>query len=141
MFLSSSSRTLLFYVLPYVVSGLLYFCFSEHDLVGNSSALLYGINLSSIVLTLGGCYLALSLEKIPFVRNRLSCQPPSSQRRAVHFLTSAKIGIFAFLLPFNTLLYSVAAYSDAPKYCVLISIILGIFVFPRLHIPSQSDES
>lgn len=138
---SLSFRLWAFYFFPFVLSFLLYVLFGGNDIVGNAPAWLYSVNLLCIVLTLGGFLGALSIEKSAFVRKRLLVSNEDTRRRVVSTLAFVKVGIFALLLLFNTLMYCLAAYADTPKYCVLISLILGIFVFPRLNFSSQSSES
>lgn len=122
----------LFYTLTFVGAAALYIVLSGNDVVGNSPRVLYFINVLSIGLTFAGFYAGMSLEKWGWLRRRLEISESATAERSRRLLSLFKIAIFCFLLFYNTALYSVAAYAqETLKYCVLVSIVLGILVFPK----------
>lgn len=70
-------------------------------------------------------------EKFGFVARRLQSPDESVARHAGRVAHFVRTGAFAFALNFNALAYCVASYAENAKYCVLISLVLGILTFPK----------
>lgn len=139
--LNLSSRVLrIFYFGTYIWAFILYLLLNGLDLFGDNVTSMYIINLTCILSTLLGCYVAVG--KPSFFYNLLSSKSAGNGAKEQHqrwvFTT---ILIFFGLLSINTIFYCIAAYANAPKYCVLISLVLGLLIYPRTSSPSNSSES
>lgn len=121
------------YAAIYVGAFFLYLLLDGVDMVGNNAQALYTINLASIALTFVGLYVAYSFERLPFVRKRLANSDAQQAERMRRLVPYAKVFIFGFLLFHNTILYCLATYAQGTlKYCVLITLVLGVLVYPRI---------
>ena len=119
------------YLAAMVVAAVLYFALEGTDLCGNTPTSRYVVNLLCIAVTSAAVFIVVSWEKLGFVARRLQSPDESTARRAVRFTHFVRTGAFAFALNFNVLAYCLATYAENPKYCVLISLVLGIMVFPK----------
>ena len=119
------------YLAAMVVAAVLYFALEGTDLCGNTPTSRYVVNLLCIAVTSAAVFIVVSWEKLGFVARRLQSPDESTARRAVHLTHFVRTGAFAFALNFNVLAYCLASYAENPKYCVLISLVLGIMVFPK----------
>lgn len=129
------------YALAFVGAALIYVALNGIDLLGRNPKSLYFINVLSIALTLSGCYLAVSFDRFGFIKRRLNSEKEEVRNHARRLVPFVKIEIFAFLLYYNTALYCLAAYAQSTlKYCLLISLALGVLVFPRVD-STQTTQS
>ncbi|MFC2488368.1 MAG: hypothetical protein ACFNP8_07345 [Alloprevotella sp.] len=120
------------YASAFLGAALIYFALNGVDLLGRNPKALYFVNVLSIVLTLTGCYVAVSFDRFGFIKRRLHNDNPDVRRHAARLVPFVRIEIFSFLLYYNTALYCLAVYAQSTlKYCLLISLALGILVFPR----------
>ncbi len=120
---------------------LYYFTLMGYDVFGRSATALYFVNLSSIILTMTGCYVVVHLDKFPSARRRLTHDDPEVVARARHYFPAIRILIFAFLLHYNVILYALAVYAQAPKYGVLISLIVGVLAWPSRSATNNPSQS
>ena len=119
------------YLVAMVVAAVLYFALEGTDLCGNTPTVRYVVNLVCIAVTAAAVFIVVSWEKLGFVARQLQSPNESTVHRAVRVAHFVRTGAFAFALNFNVLAYCLATYAENPKYCVLISLVLGIMVFPK----------
>ena len=119
------------YLAAMVVAAVLYFALEGTDLCGNTPTSRYVVNLLCIAVTAAAVFIVVSWEKLGFVARRLQSPDENTARRAVRLTHFVRTSAFAFALNFNVLAYCLATYAENPKYCVLISLVLGIMVFPK----------
>mgnify|MGYP004443739759 FL=1 len=127
-------QTLLYllYIGTFAAAALLYWVLEGTDVVGNKQNVLYLVNVLSIGLTFVGVYLGYSFERLPFVKRRLESENLHEAQTMRRLVPYTKVFIFGFLLFHNVTLYCLAAYAQPTlKYCVLVTLVLGILVYPR----------
>lgn len=102
-----------FYFLGGLLALLLSYLFEGHDLLGRDAQALYIVDLSSIVLLLGGYWVYL------------------------YKLTSARLRalVWSLLLCLNVALYHLASYAHTPKYAVILIVLLAFI--PLLQKPKS----
>lgn len=136
--MNSSLRFLrIFYFGTYLLALAVFLVLNGIDCFGDSITSMYVINLVCVLSTLLGCYIALSQ---PQLLGRLLKQS-DTQEGQQHGLALVRVLLFSWLLIMNTAFYCLAAYANTPKYCVLISLVLGILVYPKTNSPSNSTKS
>ena len=119
------------YLAAIVLAAVLYFALDGTDLCGNTPMSRYVVNLVCIAVTAAAVFVVVSWEKLGFVARQLQSPDESTVRRAVRVAHFVRTGAFALALNFNVLAYCLASYAENPKYCVLISLVLGIMAFPK----------
>ena len=119
------------YLAAMVVAAVLYFAFDGTDLCGNAPTSRYVVNLVCIADTAAAVFVVGSWEKLSCVARHQQSPAESTVRRAVRVAHFVRTGAFALTLNFNVLAYCLASNAENPKYCVLISLVLGIMVFPK----------
>lgn len=119
------------------VAALLYFLLSGQDVFGGSNVARYAVNLISFVVTCSAVVAAVSaaaiLARLSHSGSDRQVSTERERRNAQIFRTAC----FAFALLVNVVLYAVAAYAENPKYCVLITLLLGVFTCPKLDVSSK----
>lgn len=121
------------------------FALFEYDaipsaLIAGSPSLTYAIDLTSIVLAIGGCFLLLYAFRIPFVRKRLEDR---DARRALRFhgkVCTWRLLVWFIFTMVNVVLYYEAPFANNPKYAILILFIAGIFCWPN-KLPQDGQKS
>lgn len=112
------------------------FALFEYDvipsaLIAGTPSLTYAIDLTSIILAIGGCFLLLYAFRIPFVRKRLEDR---DARRALRFHSKVctwRLIAWCLLTMANVVLYYEAPFANNPKYAILILFIAGVFCWPN----------
>ena len=112
-----------------LVSALLVF-FLPEDFIGNEPRTLYWVNLFSIVTGLGGMYLTLRMFAFKIVRNAVRAEEESVGFHAFCKWTKVRLGMLAFALWSNVVLYVSSSYTTTPKYCMLIILVAFVFCWP-----------
>lgn len=120
------------------------FALFEYDvlpsaLMAATPSLTYAIDLTSIILAIGGCFLLLYAFRIPFVRKRLE---DFDARRALRFHSKVcvwRLIVWLVITVVNVVLYYEAPFANNPKYAILILFIAGIFCWPG-QLPSASEK-
>lgn len=121
------------------VAFVLYLVLNGFDVLGSHPTAMYVVNLSCIFFTLLGFYVAVGRPR--FLYNLLKPRGAENGKKAEpQRWIFVRVLIFSWLLLFNTLCYCLAAYANAPKYCVLISLVLGILIYPHSLSSSNSSE-
>lgn len=100
---------LLIYSLVFNAALLCFFLLEGHDWFGRSATVLYVLNLGSIALTLGSYWLTLYGLRKPMWR----------------------VGIWGVVLLLQVVLYCTAMYAQAPKYGVILTLLLGLLIYPK----------
>lgn len=141
MTLSSSFRLLrIVYWGTYLVALAIYLLFAGHDMLHNDVTTMYVVNLLCSLLTFLGCYVALGQPVFLDKLLKKGEEQKGAQKGELRWAWMRTL-LFSGILLVNTFLYCIATYANAPKYCVLIALIIGIFVYPRSHSSFQSSES
>lgn len=120
------------------------FALFEYDvipsaLIADSPSLTYAIDLTSIILAIGGCFLLLYVFRIPFVRRRIEDR---DTRRALSFHSKVcawRLIVWMVITVVNVVLYYEASFANNPKYAILILFITGIFCWPN-QLPRTSHK-
>ena len=119
------------YLAAIVLAAIFYLTLGGTDLFGGSNEARYAVNLACIVVTIAAVIVVVSWEKFGFVARRLQSPEEPVARHAGRVAHFVRTGAFAFALNFNVLAYCLASYAENAKYCVLISLVLGILTFPK----------
>lgn len=116
----------LIYVLFHYAVG-----FYPLELFGNEVQLLYGVDLLSMLIFLGGFYVVWSLEGFSWVRKGLHSPQYAQVQHTQRILSRLRLAAFALSLLSNVSLYSVLPYARAPKYGVMIALLTGLLALVR----------
>ena len=100
------------------------------DFIGNDPKLLYWVNLFSIITGLGGMYLTLRLFAFQSVRRAVREEEETAGFQAFCKWTKVRLGLLAFVLWSNVILYVASTYTTTPKYCMLIILVAFVFCWP-----------
>ena len=92
------------YASAFLGAALIYFALNGVDLLGRNPKALYFVNVLSIVLTLTGCYVAVSFDRFGFIKRRLHSDNPDVRRHA------------ARLVPFGRIVFSSPSHSASLSF-------------------------
>lgn len=127
----------LFFIIAFAIVAVVFTLF-EYDiipqaLIGDQPMTNYIVNLSAIILSVGGSFLLLYAVKNSFVRKHMN-QPDETAAYdyANKFFTLRIVAWFLLILT-NIVLFYEAPYAVNPKYAVLILFVAGIFCWPSYY--------
>lgn len=99
----------------------------------------YIVGLASVVLTFGGCYLALKLFAFSSIKRQL--EDEDTAVRAFDKWQNVRMAIIAVMILGDITLYYGSLVSDSPKYCCVIAALAIVFCWPNLPQVSKSEPS
>lgn len=123
---------LLYAVAILVASALFFLLDGKADLVGDDCVKLYAIDLLVVVVPTVSLFFAYSWENMPFNRKRLAKVRGEERVRMLQRFAYIKIGFFVFSLWVCTLCYVMASYSHNRKYGIIVALLHGLLVIPKL---------
>lgn len=123
---------LLYAVAVLVASAVFFLLDGKADLVGDDCVKLYAIDLLVVVVPTVSLFFAYSWENMPFNRKRLANVRDDERARLLQKIAFVKIGFFIFSLWACTLCYVLASYSHNTKYGIIVALLHGLLVIPKL---------
>lgn len=95
-----------------------------------TAGLTYAIDLASIIMAIGGCFVLLYWFRLSFVRRMLD----NAGEAAVAKHHNIRLCIWLVLMLITIVLYYEASFANNPKYCIFILFIAGVFCWPSMPI-------
>ena len=126
-------KVFLLYAVALLVAAAVFFLLDgKADLVGSDRVKLYAIELLVVVVPAVSLFFAYSWDNMPFNRKRLANVRDDERARLLQKIAFVKIGFFIFSLWACTLCYVLASYSHNTKYGVIVALLHGLLVIPKL---------
>ena len=126
-------KVFLLYAVALLVAAAVFFLLDgKADLVGSDRVKLYAIELLVVVVPAVSLFFAYSWDNMPFNRKRLAKVRGEERVRILQRFAYIKIGFFVFSLWACTLCYVLASYSHNTKYGVIVALLHGLLVIPKL---------
>lgn len=137
------SKTL--YVIVFIVIAaifsLLEFELLPTHLIPSSSEITYVVDLTSIITSVGGCFVLLYAFRFNPIRSRLESLEGSGLERFAAKVCNVRLVAWFLLMLFNVVLYYETNNVTNPKYGIIILFIAGVFCWPALPAKPQSDDN
>ena len=126
-------KVFLLYAVALLVAAAVFFLLDgKADLVGSDRVKLYAIELLVVVVPAVSLFFAYSWDNMPFNRKRLAKVRGEERVRILQRFAYIKIGFFVFSLWACTLCYVMASYSHNTKYGIIVALLHGLLVIPKL---------
>lgn len=95
-----------------------------------TAGLTYAIDLASIIMAIGGCFVLLYWFRLSFVRKMLD----SADEATIAKHHNIRLYIWLVLMLITIVLYYEASFANNPKYCIFILFVAGVFCWPSMPV-------